>query len=227
MFKSSLRIAVLPLATVASLAMPRVAVGQTCLGLADQRIVSQSVSGAAGAAGELRQLSGQYSLAGERVFGSLTGTYLAREDRTAPGAVVGGALGYAKALPAGFSVCPRAQLTWQSAREGLDAFTTASLGAAIGRAIPVTGAFALVPSLQLGVANRSGGPLGLLQISPDTKLPPNNRTFGELGVGIGLRFGDALTVRPSYTRAFGMGAGLITDYDNTYSLSISVGRKRR
>ncbi len=227
MFTYSLRIGVLPLVTVAVIAMPRVAAAQTCLGLADQRLVSQSVSGAAGASGELRQLSGQYSLAGERVFGNVTGSYLAREDRTAPGAVVRGELGYAKALPAGFSVCPRAQVTWQSARVGLNAFTTASLGAAIGRAIPVAGAFALVPSLQLGVANRSGGPLGLLHFGPDTKLPPNNRTFGELGVGIGLRFGDVLTVRPAYNRAFGMGAGLITDYDNTYSLSISVGRKRR
>ncbi|WP_310572116.1 hypothetical protein [Gemmatimonas sp.] len=227
MFTSSLRIAVLPLATVAAIAIPRVAAAQTCLGLADQRLVSQSVSGTAGASGELRRLSGQYSLAGERVFGSLTGSYLAREDRTAPGAVVGGELGYAKALPGGFAVCPRAQLTWQSARVGLDAFTTASLGAAFGRAISVTGSFALVPSLQLGIANRSGGPLGLLQIGPDTKLPPNNRTFGELGVGIGLRFGDVLTVRPAYNRAFGMGAGLLTDYDNTFSLSISVGRNRR
>lgn len=227
MFTYSVRIGVLPLVTVAVLAMPRVAAAQTCVGLADQRLVSQSISGAAGAAGELRQLSGKYSLAGERVFGSLTGAYLAREDRTAPGAVVGGELGYATALPAGFSVCPRAQLNWQSARAGLDAFTTASLGAAIGRAMPVAGAFALVPSLQLGIANRSGGPLGLLRITPDTKLPPKNRTFGEAGVGIGLRFGDVLTVRPSYHRAFGMGAGLISDYDNTYSLSISVGRKRR
>ena len=103
MSNSSLRIVSIPLAMLAGIAMPRLASAQTCLGLADQRLVSQSVSGTAGASGELRRLSGQYSLAGERVFGSLTGSYLAREDRTAPGAVVGGELGYAKALPGGFA----------------------------------------------------------------------------------------------------------------------------
>lgn len=227
MLKSSLRIAVLPLVAAAGVVMPRAAAAQTCLGLADQRLVSQSVSGAAGASGELRRLVGQYTVTGEHVFGGLSGSYIATEQRTAPGAVVGAELGYTTTLPGGFSVCPRAQLHWHSARGGMADFSTASLGLALGRAIPIVGAFSIVPSLQGGIANRSGGPIGILNVTSATKLPPNNRTFGEIGVGFGFRFGDLLTVRPSYTRPFGLGAGVNGGYDETYSLSISVGRPRR
>ncbi|QJR35360.1 autotransporter domain-containing protein [Gemmatimonas groenlandica] len=224
MSKSSLRIGV---TSVVLLSTPCLVEAQTCLGLADQRIVSQSLAGAAGASGELRRLVGQYTLSGEHVFGGLSGSYIATEQRTAPGAVVGAELGYTTALPGGFSVCPRAQLNWHSARGGMADFSTASLGLALGRAIPIVGAFSIVPSLQGGIANRSGGPIGTFNVTATTKLPPNNRTFGEMGVGLGFRFGDLLTVRPSYARPFGLGAGVNGGYDETYSLSISVGRKRR
>jgi len=82
------------------------------------------------------------------------------------------------------------------------AFSTASLGMAIGRAIPVVGSFAMVPSLQGGIARRNGGPIGIRNSTPHTKLPPYIRTFGELGVGLGFRLNDVLTVRLSYATPF-------------------------
>ncbi len=220
-------IACAALSASALLVSARAVHAQTCLGLADQSIVSQSVAAGGGASGSLRRLTGQYTLAGERVFGGLSGTYIANENRSSPGAVLGAQIGYAKTLPGAFSVCPQAQLQWHSARGRMEDFSTASLGLSIGRAIPITGAFSIVPSLQGGIANRNGGPIGILSVTSTTELPPNNRTYAEAGVGIGFRFGDLLTVRPSYSRPFGMGTGVMTDYDNTYSLSVSVGRRRR
>ena len=206
---------------------------QVCTGQTDIAASSRLVSAAAAGSDLGRTVVGRYAISRDELFGGVQAGTAGVEFKSATAPIVGGDIGYVVRLGASGAtqLCPRAQILYQRGPNRGDytnSSVTSSVGLALGRSIGVTGGFAFVPYVHAGVAqfHRAFGFSNGLYNPNDASAPTvgywgqTNALYGEMGVGIGFRFNNVMTITPSYRMPLSYDRGSAME-QQTYSVSAS------
>lgn len=220
------------------LGVTQAARAQSCMGLPSLSAISRSVSTVADAYGSERAILGRAGMSSLRSFAGLQAGYVGDKVQDPRRVVFGFDAGLTLPLgkaPKMLQMCPLVQSLMQLSR-GPDAFgnrTTHTLvGLSIGQEFKVSSRVAIAPFVD-GALSRWGyhyGSPDLYVTDPALNPTPSghgSETGGRFGAGVGLRLGEALTIRPAFhfTGGFRNSGGDANQPGAT--LSISYGFRRR
>jgi len=208
-------------AVCAALLFPvSIAAAQECLGGLAVSTMRHAVGGTMAGAGAQRMSVAAYERLGSRLqlgaqagvsgtsFGSTDARLVAASASWRPGA----------AAETGLRACPYVQAAWQDGPDNTG-FNLRQLqgaaGVSMGRALSA-GSLTLVPFARLGVLHlrNTSGFAG--------QRATFSRSFGETGVGLGLRFGQQFMLTPAFSRPFAAGSQPGAA-EPTYSLQLRFG----